>query len=627
MSRNENVMLPKGGYWGKIVWVDLTSEKTKLQVFDEQFARKYLGGVGFGIKIVADNVTRSVEPLSPLNVLVFATGPYNAAVMAGASRCVACARSPLTGYWGESNAGGNIAVEIKRAGFDAIVFVGRAKKPVYVWIHDDEVEIKDADGLWGKGTLETTDILRREVGDYKASVAAIGQAGENLVKYACIICDKHAAFGRTGMGAVMGSKNLKALVVRGTKEPPIADPTGFEEVYREVREKIMRADFTKQNREHGQPMAVVPREENGLLPIKNWAQDRWQEGAKKIGTPRYTEELKVKPISCAYCVMGCHRGITNPEYRTETTGPEYETLAMIGANLLIDNLKTIVEANYMCNNYGIDTIELGGILAYAFECYENGLISKEDTDGIELRWGCGETLLTMIEKIAKRDGFGNLLAEGIRPCVERIGAESKSYAVEVMGMVTAAHDPRAFFGETITTIASTRGSCHIHGFAEAIELGFCLPELGLDKPMDRFEWRRKGYVGAIYQDIQQFWNSLGWCFFYFFSNVSLTDQVKLLNAITGWDVNPKEALKIGERIVCMQHCFNLRMGLRPEKENVMPERLTTPHKDGGAAGKTPPWQIILKEYWKTKDWINGIPTRRKLIELGLEEFANELYGY
>jgi aldehyde:ferredoxin oxidoreductase len=547
--------------------------------------------------------------------------------MAGASRCVACARSPLTGYWGESNAGGNIAVEIKRAGFDAIVFVGRAKKPVYVWIHDDEVEIKDADDLWGKGTLETTDILRREVGDYKASVAAIGQAGENLVKYACIICDKHAAFGRTGMGAVMGSKNLKALVVRGTKEPPIANSTGFEEVYREVREKIMRADFTKQNREHGQPMAVVPREENGLLPIKNWAQDRWQEGAKKIGTPRYTEELKVKPISCAYCVMGCHRGITNPEYRTETTGPEYETLAMIGANLLIDNLKTIVEANYMCNNYGIDTIELGGILAYAFECYENGLISKEDTDGIELRWGCGETLLTMIEKIAKRDGFGNLLAEGIRPCVERIGAESKSYAVEVMGMVTAAHDPRAFFGETITTIASTRGSCHIHGFAEAIELGFCLPELGLDKPMDRFEWRRKGYVGAIYQDIQQFWNSLGWCFFYFFSNVSLTDQVKLLNAITGWDVNPKEALKIGERIVCMQHCFNLRMGLRPEKENVMPERLTTPHKDGGAAGKTPPWQIILKEYWKTKDWINGIPTRRKLIELGLEEFANELYGY
>jgi aldehyde:ferredoxin oxidoreductase len=617
----------KGGYWGKIAWVNLTSGKTKIQVFDENFARKYLGGVGFGIRIVADNVTKSVEPLSPRNVLVFATGPYNAAVMAGASRCVACARSPLTGYWGESNAGGHIATEMKRAGFDAIVFVGRAKKPVYLWVHNDELEIKDASHLWGQGILKTTDILREEVGDPKASVAAIGQAGENLVKYACIICDKHAAFGRTGMGAVMGSKNLKAIVARGTKEPPIADPSGFEEIYKEVREKIMKADFTKQNREHGQPMAVVPREENGLMPMKNWAQDRWPEGAKKIGTPRYTEELKVKPTPCAYCVMACHRGITNPEYRTETTGPEYETLAMIGANLLIDDLKVIVEANYMCNDYGIDTVELGGILAYAFECYENGLITKEDTDGIKLTWGNAEALVTMTEKIAKREGLGDLLAEGIRPCVEKIGLESKPYAVDAMGMMVAAHDPRAFFGQTITTIASTRGSCHIHGFAEAIELGVCLPELGLDKQMDRFEWKNKGYVGAVYQDIQQFWNSLGWCFFYFFSNVPLTDQIRLLNAITDWDVTPKEAWKIGERIVCMQHCFNLRMGLVPEKENVMPERLTIPHKEGGAAGKVPPWQTILKEYWKTKDWVSGIPTRRKLTELGLDDFAKEFHGY
>lgn len=619
-------MLIKGGYWGKIAWVNLTSGKTKIQVFNESFARKYLGGAGFGIRIVADNVTKSIEPLSPRNVLVFVTGPYNASIMAGASRCVACARSPLTGYWGESNAGGHIASEMKRAGFDAVVFVGRAKNPVYLLVQDGKLEIRDAEHLWGHGTLEVTDMIKEEIGDSKVSVATIGQAGENLVRYACIICDKHAAFGRTGMGAVMGSKNLKAIVARGTMEPPIANPSDFEEIRKELLGKIMKADFTKTNREHGQPVAVVPREANGLLPMKNWSQDRWS-GVEKIGTPRYTEELKVKPISCAYCVMGCHRGVDNPDYRTETAGPEYETLAMLGANLLIDDLKGIVEANYMCNHYGIDTIELGGILAYAFECYENGLITKEDSDGIELTWGNVDALLMLTEKIAKREGIGDLLAEGIRPCIEKIGLKSKPYAVEVMGMVVAAHDPRAFFGETITTIASTRGSCHIHGFAEAIELGFCIPELGLDKPMDRFEWEKKGYVGAIYQDIQQFWNSLGWCFFYFFSNVSLADQVRLLNAITGWDVTPKEALKIGERIVCLQHCFNLRMGLVPRKESVMPERLTIPHKEGGAAGKIPPWQTILREYWEVKDWVNGIPTRRKLVELGLEDIAKEFYSY
>jgi aldehyde:ferredoxin oxidoreductase len=219
--------------------------------------------------------------------------------------------------------------------------------------------------------------------------------------------------------------------------------------------------------------------------------------------------------------------------------------------------------------------------------------------------------------IAKRGGIGNLLAEGLRACVKRI-PESRPYAVEAMGQAVAAHGPRAFFGETITTVASTRGSCHIHGFAEAVELGALIPELGITETIDRFDASKKGYVGGIYQDIFQIWNSLTWCLMYFFSDVSLTDQLNILDAITGWDVTPKEAQKIGERIVCLQHSFNLAMGLVSEKENVMPERLTVPHKGGGAAGQVPPWQAILKEYWETKGWGNGIPARDKLRELGLE---------
>ena len=414
----------------------------------------------------------------------------------------------------------------------------------------------------------------------------------------------------------MGSKNLKALVVRGTLKPPVANPDKLKDVYKDVLKKVKAAEFTKTNSEHGQASATVPREENGLLPMKNWGQDRWPQ-VSKIGTPRYTEELQIKGWACPYCVMGCHRRITNPKYKSETSGPEYETLAMIGSDLLIDDLGAVVTANDLCNRYGMDTIELGGVLGWAFECYENGLITKEDTDGVELKWGSGEALVKMTEKIAKREGIGDLLAEGLRACVERIPA-SKLYSVEAMGQAVAAHDPRAFFGETITTIASTRGSCHIHGFAEAMELDVLLPELGISKSIDKFDATKKGYVGAIYQDIQQFWNSLTWCFFYFFSDVNLTDQINILNAITGWDVTPKEAQKIGERIVCLQQIFNLENGLVPEKENVMPERLTVPHKEGGAAGQVPPWQAILKEYWETKSWVKGIPTRDKLKELGLD---------
>lgn len=608
----------KGGYWGKILWVNLTTGTISTKTFDEDFARKYLGGVGFATKIIGDRVTKETDPLGPDNVLVFATGPWQAANLASVGRCTAGAKSPLTGYWGECNSGGHIGPGFKRAGVDAVVITGRATKPVYLWIKDGEGKLEDATRFWGSETTRTINVLKKEFGA-GTSVAAIGPAGENLVKYACIMNDNHGAFGRCGLGAVMGSKKLKAVVTKATLTPPIANPALLKAIYRDVRKKIMAAPFTTLNATHGQVASIVPREENGLLPMKNWKQDNWPDGAKLIGTPRFTEELAIRRWPCAYCLMGCHRRITNPEYKSKTSGPEYETAAMLGADLLIDDLHAVVEAGDLCNRYGLDTIEVGAVLAWAFECYENGLITKEDTDGVELTWGNGEALVTMVHKIAKREGIGNLLAEGLRPCVKKI-PESKPYAVEAMGMAVAAHDPRAFFAEVITTIASTRGSCHVHPFAEAVELGAVLPELGITEQMDRFEWRKKGYVSAIYQDIHQFWNSLTWCFFYFFSNVPLTDEVNILNAITGWNVTPQEAQEIGERIVCMQQLFNLRMGMVPEKENVMPERLAVPHPSGGAAGKASPWREILKEYWETKDWVKGVPTSKKVAELGLSEF-------
>jgi len=595
----------KGGYWGKILWVDLTNGKTDVETFDDAYARKYLGGVGLATKIISDKVTKHTNPLGAGNVLAFATGPYQATDIAGSGRCSAAAKSPLTGYWGESNAGGHIGPQLKRCGFDAIAITGRARKPVYLWITDNKVEIKDASKFWGMDIVETTAAIREGLGEKTVGVSAIGQAGENLVRYACIANENHGFFGRCGLGAVMGSKNLKAVVAKGNLKPPIAGAEKLKTLYADLRKTMSEAPFVKVFREHGQALAMAPREENGLLPMKNWTMDNWPD-VEKISTPMFTEKTEAKPWACPYCLVACHRRISNSEYfPADTGGPEYETLAMLGSNLLIDDLAAQVRANEILNRYGIDTIEIGAVLGWAFECYEHGLITKEDTDGIELTWGNGDALVAMCEKIGKREGIGNLMAEGLRACVDAVPG-SQLFSVEVMGQAVAAHDPRAFFSNVVTTIASTRGSCHIHGTAEGNEGGSTLPELGITSGSDRFDNNNKGHIGAVYQDLAQIFNSLDVCLVYGLGLMSLTNETKLLNLITGWDVTPQEVGKMGERIVCMQQLFNIKMGLIPEVENVMPERMTKPHKGGGAAGQVPDWQRILKEYFFTA-WCIVVP--------------------
>lgn len=612
--------LVNGGYWGKILHIDLSNSKYSIRTFGEDFARKYLGGVGFAARIIYETVTKNTQSLGPSNVLVFATGPYQATHQFSVGKCNVGAKSPLTEMWGESSGGGRIATELKRSGFDALAITGRAIKPAYIWIKNGEVEIRDASNIWGLETPDVVDAIKELVGDTLVAVTCIGQAGENLVRYACIANDKHGYFGRCGLGAVMGSKNLKAIVVRGTLVPPVAHPQKLDEIRRRILKKVEVSPATIENSTHGQAAGLSPLQSYGLTPVKNWSGGTFP-GVSNLGAPRYTEELQVKRWACPYCVMGCHRRITNPKYKSKTAGPEYETLAMLGVNLLVDDLEAVVKANDLCNRYGMDTIEVGAILGWAFECYEKGLISKKHTGGIELKWGSGEAVLRMIEKISRREDIGALMADGLRACVDRI-PESGPYAVEVMGQAVAAHDPRAYFSMVVTTVASQRGSCHLHGYSEAAEMGVFLPELGITEATDRFDASNKGYLAAIYQDIGQFWNSLTWCFYYWLSDVSLTDQIDILNSITGWDTTPQEAQRMGERIVCLQQIFNLENGLIPKKHNVMPKRLTDPLKDGGAAGYVPPWKEILKEYWETKGWLNGIPMKDKLIELNLEKIES-----
>jgi aldehyde:ferredoxin oxidoreductase len=615
------------GYCGRILRVDLTNKRIASKELTREETKRWIGGVGLATKIVYDEVPAGADPLGPDNVFVFAVGPFQGTGILGSGRFVACAKSPLTGIWGESTGGGYNAEELKRAGFDAVVVTGRSNRPAYVWIHDGEAEFRDASHLWGRDAFETEDAIKKELGDQKVQVAPIGQAAENLVRYAGLICNYgHGCAGRMGMGAVMGSKKLKALAFRGTKKTQIAYPDKLLALIKELGPIIRDAEFTKNNREYGQAMAVIGREENGLLPIKNFAQDNWKDGAVNIGAPisgpgKFNDILHPKPETCTNCVMGCHRRVTvtTPDkYAMDSYGPEYETLAMIGSDCLIDNLLAINKANELCNQYSLDTIEFGGVCAFAMEAYEKGRITKEDLGGIELNWGDGDAMLALLHKVVKREGrVPRLLGEGVSPAAKEL--RCPEIAMAVNGAVVPGHDPRAFFSMAVETVTSTRGACHLHGHPEFIEAGVTFPEAGpdLSQPLDRFDKAKKGIAAVKFQDRMAVDNSLPWCLMYEASGVNFTYITKLLNAVTGWKLTPQDLLKIGERIVNLQRMFNLKQGLNPKRDDWLPGRFFQPHKTGGAAGKFPPLREMLEEYYKVRDWPDGIPSEAKLRELGL----------
>ncbi|MFX1485700.1 MAG: aldehyde ferredoxin oxidoreductase family protein [Promethearchaeota archaeon] len=625
-----------GGYWGKILRIDLTNEKITHQTLKDEMARNYIGGVGLATRILYDEIPKDTNPLGPDNVFVFAVGPYQGgSAILGSGRFAACAKSPLTHIWGESLGGGYNAEEFKKCGFDALVVTGKALRPVYLWIHDGETEIRDASHLWGKTDgFETEDALKKELGDKKIQVAPIGPAAENLVRYAGLICNYgHGCAGRMGMGAVMGSKKLKAIALRGSKKIQIAKPDELKAIKKELLPKIKDAGFTKDNRDLGQAMAQIPREDNGLLPMKNFKQGHWREGALKTGVTReegeFNEVLKPKPDACSNCVMGCHRRVTMQgpaKYAMDSYGPEYETVAMIGADCLIDNLLAINKANELCNRYSMDTIEFGAMVAFAMEAYETGKITKDELGGIELNWGDGDAMLALLEKIARREGrVARLLGEGLKPAGEELGCPEM--AIHVNGACVPAHDPRAFLSMAVETATSTRGACHLHGFPEAIELGVTFPEAGpeLAEELDRFDTKYKGLAAAKFQDRQAVNNSTVWCFFYEFSGVDWPYTTKLLNAVTGWSLTPQELLKIGERIINLQRMFNIKHGLTKANDTLPKRLLKEPHKGGGLQEQlAPKFKVMMDEYYKAKDWPNGIPSEAKLRELGLDFAIKDL---
>jgi aldehyde:ferredoxin oxidoreductase len=613
------------GYNGRILRVDLSNKEISMEEPDDNFYRRYMGGRGFIGHYLLKELKPKVDPLGPDNKLIFATGVITGGRIGGSGRNSVGAKSPLTNGYGEAEAGGYWGPELKRTGYDAIIFEGKSEKPVYLWIGGEEPELRDASHLWGKTTLETEEAIREELGDRLVKTALIGPAGENLVRLACILNDVTRAYGRAGMGAVMGSKNLKGVAVRGKRPPALADPAKIKEIVKWTNE-----NYSKGFQDVGTAGGVVGLNQNSGLPTRNF-RDPSFEGAEAISGQTMRDTILINRATCYACPVKCKRVVkVDQPYKVDPAygGPEYETIGSLGSNCGIDNLAAIAKGNELCGAYSLDTIGVGTTIAFAMECFENGLITEKDTDGIELRFGNADAMVKMVEMIAKREGIGDLLAEGVMRAAEKIGKGASEFAMHVKGQEFPMHEPRYKLGMGMGYTISPTGADHmqsIHDGGSGRHPGGLL-RLGVLNGLPANDLSPGKVRMFVYQ---QHWNSLrncaGLCVFlpYSFNQVP-----EIVQAITAWDVTNWELMKVGERGTTMARAFNVREGFT-RADDAFPKRMheafTSGPLEGVAVGEERLAEAI-SVYYDMMGWDRetGVPTRGKLQELDIEWVADLL---
>jgi len=613
-----------GGYVGKILRVDLSQNKISKQDLDLSLAKKLIGGLGIAAKIMLEEMDVNTDPFDPDNKLIFATGPLTGSTVPAGCKSILVSRSPLTGIWGESIFSANCGIELKKAGYDMLIIEGKAEKPVYLWIHDDEVEIKSANGMWGMETFDACNAVKEELNEKKAAVACIGPAGEKLVRLAAIISDNGRAAGRCGLGAVMGSKKLKAIACMGTRNIKVEDS----ETLKELREQIIEntKDKLKGLSDYGTAGGVAAFEEMGNLPIKNWTKGTFP-GADNITGIKMAKTILIGRRACFACHVGCGRYVEikeGPYAPLKGYGPEYETVAAFGSLCMNDNLESIAKANDICNRLGIDTISAGATIAFAMECYEKGIITKEETGGIELNWGDPKVIVKLVELIGKKEGFGATLSEGSKRAAEKIGKGAERLAMHVRGLELPMHSPYRFKEMGLQYAVSERGACHLRGYSFLPSRGILIPDLGFDKQLDGFSIDGKARVVKIMQDACCMIDALGICkFVVFFGRMPLTTLAKVYTAVTGWETKLDDLMKAGERIWMLKRAFNVKMGSGRE-DDTLPERfLKEPVPDGTAKGQIVELEPMLNEYYRIRGLDEeGKPRKDKLKELGLEFAIN-----
>jgi len=611
-----------GGYMGKLLVVNLTNGELGDEPLDPTLAHNFVGGAGYAARYLYDELGPDTDPLGPENTLMFMTGPLVGTRAPSCGRHEVCAISPLTGIWGESNSGGFWGAELRFSGYDGIVIRGSAEKPVWLSIVDGQPPtLHDATDLWGLDTYETQQRLRDELGDPKVRVASIGPAGENQVLYAAIMNDHGRAAGRTGMGAVMGSKNLKAIAVRGKQRVPLADKEAFSATAKQAIKTVMDDISSQVYNQMGTASFVDMSIMWGNMPNKYWSQPRFDEATNLSGITMM-ETILTRPVPCYGCAVACGREVTlkDTPYGVEVVdGPEYETVAMLGSMLLVEDLPGVAYAGHLCNRLGLDTISAGSSISLAYLLYERGFLTAADTGGLPLKWGDIEMAHTLLEMIAKREGFGAILAEGCKRIAARYGADD--LAVHVNGLEPAAHDPRALSGMAVVYATSPRGACHMQGDMYTIDMGLTLSEVGIF-PGGRFKTRGKSQIVARVQDWRTLYNSAIMCMFV---NPTAPTLVKLLSDATGWSSDIVWWQRTGERIFALKRAFNNRLGVRRGNDR-LPERMLIPMSNG-SRGRTPRMEILLEEYYAERDWdwLTGMPSRERLISLGLPDIAVDLW--
>ena len=598
------------GWTGTILRVDLTAGSFKKEALDPELAKKFLGGRGLGSKIIYDEVDATIDPLSPKNKLIFAAGPLNGTFAPSASHYNVVTKGPLTGTIAASSSGGMFGPMLKFAGYDMIIIEGMANKPVYLWIKDAEVEIRSAEDLWGKNTVETTEELRNAT-DEEASVACIGPGGERLVFFANIMNESNRAAGRTGVGAVMGSKHLKAVVVRGTGAVRVSDNDAFRAAMERASTKIKEHEVGgKGLRTYGTDVLVNILNEIGGLPTRNFRESYFPE-ADKVGGESLTARLLTRPRGCYSCIISCGRAtkVKNPKYEGYGEGPEYETAWAFGPDCGIDDLEAITKANYICNEAGIDTITMGTTIACAMDLFEDGIITTKDTDGIVLNFGNAEAMVEMVRKTAVGEGFGKKLALGSYRLAESYGHPEYSMSVKKQEM--PAYDPRAVQGIGLNFATSNRGACHVRGYTVAPEV------LGNPEKADPLVTEGKANLNIIFQNLTAALDSSGACLFSTFG-IGGDELAELLSTATGVDFSTDDFMKVGDRIWNMERIFNLHAGLSG-KDDTLPERILKDKVEKGPSkGNVNRLDEMLPEYYSLRGWdASGVPTKDKLKELGL----------
>ena len=614
-------------YAGKILRVDLTTGKISTEQLSEEMAKSYIGGIGLGIKLLMDNSKPGTDPFDPTNPIIFATGPLSGTMGPTAGNGYAVvSKSPATGGVGESKAHGFFGPDLKRAGYDAVIITGKANKLSYLWIDDDKVEIKNGENLKNATVSETDTRIRDELGDYYIRVSAIGESGEKLCRFAAIINDEFRAIGRTGMGAVMGSKNLKAIAVRGTNDVNVADLDGFVDFVKLIHER-MKGPATKKYKTLGTPQNVLVLNSLSALATRNWTNATF-EGAEKVSGEYLNEHYVKKIVGCATCGMRCDHIAVVPEgpYKGSTSRLEFECLWSLGPLCGVDRLDAIIEAMRIVNEYGMDGISIGVVVAFAMDCYKNGVITKEQTDGIDLSFGNAEALIEIIHKIGKREGWlGNTLAEGVAKAAEIIGNGAEKYACHIKGLELPGYDLRTLKTAALGFSVSFRGACHLRNGAYSPDIKGKVNRFKIEKG------RGKMIVpdGNLYNVI----DSLIVCKFsrgtYY---AGMDDLSKYYTLATGIPITSEELTLAGERIENLARLFNYREGKGTREYDTLPWKImNTPVPDDGPAKglvvNNEEFQLGLDDYYVARGWTSdGLPTVDKLKELNLSKYADMLPG-